>query len=123
MTILFMIYMHILDDFMLQGILASMKQKNWWTAQEGYKPLYKYDYIVALLIHSFSWAFMIMLPIAVKFDFDVSASFYIALLVNTLIHCVVDDLKANKGKINLVIDQSIHIVQIVVTGLIFMKGV
>ena len=122
MIILFMIYLHIVDDFMLQGILASMKQKNWWTAQKEYKPLYKYDYIVALLIHSFSWAFMIMLPIAAKFDFDVSVSFYIALLVNTLIHCVVDDLKANKGKINLVVDQSIHIIQIVVTGLILMKG-
>lgn len=122
MTILFMIYFHILDDFMLQGILASMKQKNWWTAQEGYKPLYKYDYIVALLIHSFSWAFMIMLPIVILLDFDVSM-FIIALFINMIIHCIVDDLKANKGKINLVIDQSIHIVQIVVTGLIFMKGV
>lgn len=120
MTILFMIYFHILDDFMLQGILASMKQKNWWTAQEGYKPLYKYDYIVALLIHSFSWAFMIMLPIIIMLDFNVS-TFVITLFVNMIIHCIVDDLKANKGKINLVVDQTIHIIQIVVTGLIFMK--
>lgn len=122
MTILFMIYFHILDDFMLQGILASMKQKNWWTAQEGYKPLYKYDYIVALLIHSFSWAFMIMLPIIIMLDFNVS-TFVITLFVNMIIHCIVDDLKANKGKINLVVDQTIHIIQIVVTGLIFIKGV
>lgn len=121
MTILFMIYMHILDDFCLQGILAGMKQKSWWAAQKEYKPLYKYDYIVALLIHSFSWAFMTMLPIIIMLDFDVSM-FIIALFVNMIIHCVVDDLKANKGKINLVVDQSIHIIQIVVTGLIFMKG-
>ena len=25
-----MIFLHIIDDFCLQGIMASMKQKSWW---------------------------------------------------------------------------------------------
>lgn len=123
MTILSMFYLHILDDFVLQklGCLAILKQKDWWTAQKEYKPLYKYDYIVALLAHSFSWAFMIMLPIAAKFDFNVSISFIITLFANALIHCVVDDLKANKGRINLITDQFIHIVQILITAIILVR--
>ena len=49
-----MILLHVIDDFHLQGILASMKQKEWWKKQEGYKDLYKDDYITALMIHSIS---------------------------------------------------------------------
>ena len=30
--LLLMIFLHIIDDYKLQGILASMKQKNWWIA-------------------------------------------------------------------------------------------
>ena len=41
-----------------------------------------------------------------------SPSFYI---VNIMIHSVVDDLKANRKKINLIEDQFIHLVQITVT--------
>jgi len=34
---------------------------------------------------------------------------------NTLIHAIVDDLKANKHKINLIQDQTIHFMQILLT--------
>lgn len=117
--ILAMLFMHIVDDYCLQGILASMKQKQWWEAQKEYKPLYKYDYIVALIMHSFSWSFMIMLPIAMMLNFNVSVVFVSVLILNMLIHCFVDDLKANKKKINLVVDQTIHLLQIIATFLIF----
>ena len=116
--LLSMIFLHIIDDYKLQGILASMKQKAWWEEQKEYKPLYKYDYIPALIEHSFSWAFMIMLPIAIFLKFNIGW-WTIAYIINMVIHAVVDTLKANALKINLVIDQSIHIVQIVVTWLIF----
>lgn len=116
--LLSMIFLHIIDDYKLQGILASMKQKAWWEEQKEYKPLYKYDYIPALIEHSFSWAFMIMLPIAIFLKFNIGW-WAIAYIINMAIHAVVDTLKANALKINLVIDQSIHIVQIVVTWLIF----
>lgn len=120
MLILTMIFMHIIDDYCLQGILASMKQKSWWIEQKEYSNLYRYDYIAALLAHSFSWAFMIMLPVMIKLGFDSLLWCVIAVLVNMIVHAIVDDLKANKKKINLVTDQMIHLGQILITGLIFM---
>ena len=116
--LLSMIFLHIIDDYKLQGILANMKQKIWWKEQKEYKELYKYDYIVALITHSFSWSFMIMLPIAVSLNFNIGLWVF-AYIINMIIHAVVDTLKANALKINLVTDQTIHIAQIVVTWLIF----
>lgn len=107
-----MIFAHIVDDYYLQGILASLKQKSWWENQKSYKPMYKYDYIVALIMHAFSWSFMISLPILY---FGFTKWIAVAIILNTIIHGIVDDLKANKHKINLIMDQSIHIVQIVIT--------
>ena len=107
-----MIFAHIVDDYYLQGILASLKQKSWWENQKSYKPMYKYDYIVALIMHAFSWSFMISLPILY---FGFTKWIAVAIILNTIIHGIVDDLKANKHKINLIVDQLIHIVQIVIT--------
>jgi hypothetical protein len=115
--ILAMIFCHIVDDYYLQGIFANMKQKKWWQENAPQK-LYKYDYIVALIMHSMSWSFMIMLPIAISMNFDVSIIFAIVFVGNTIIHAVVDNLKANRLKINLVVDQSIHILQIIITYII-----
>ena len=116
-----MMFFHIVDDYYLQGILASMKQKQWWKKQSNYSDKYENDYIVALFMHSFSWAFMIMLPIAIKLKFELDAFFGIMLLINTAIHCIVDDAKANKMKINLIVDQGIHISQICITYILFIS--
>ena len=119
-TLFLMIFAHIFDDYYMQGILASMKQKSWWQANAS-DAMYRFDYIAALLAHSFSWAFMIMLPIVFAYEFGIAAHVYcVALFANMFIHAIVDDLKANKKKINLIVDQSIHILQIVVTWLYFM---
>ena len=119
MIFLSMIFMHIINDFLLQGILASMKQKEWWKKQDGYEEMYKYDYIVALIMHSFSWAFMMMIPIAIATRFNVGLIYYIGVLVNVVIHCFVDDLKANKKKISLMDDQLLHMMQILATYILF----
>lgn len=59
-----MIFCHIIADFRLQGILTDLKQKKWW--KENYPDKkYSHDYITALIIHSFCWSFMIMLPISI----------------------------------------------------------
>jgi len=120
--LLLMILMHIVDDYYLQGILASMKQKRWWETREWFKPLYKDDYKMALLMHSMSWSIMILLPSM----FLIGINQYLALgtfIINTAIHCYVDDLKANRGKINLVLDQSIHLIQVFVTWALIVQGV
>lgn len=114
-----MVFAHIYDDYYKQSILASMKQKTWWK-RNAPAPMYRFDYIAALIAHAFSWAFMIMLPIAIMYSFDLSPSVYaIALVVNMIVHAIVDDLKANRNKINLVTDQLIHIIQIVLTWFYF----
>lgn len=118
-TLLLMVFMHIFDDFYLQGWLATGKQKKWWRNLSEYSDLYKYDYIMALLAHSFSWAFMMMLPIFYMSRFNLSAIHILVFTVNIVIHAIVDDLKANRFKINLIQDQSIHLIQIVVTFIIF----
>lgn len=117
-----MIFCHIVDDYYLQGVLAKMKQKEWWENQEKYTNLYKFDYIVGLLMHSLSWAFMIMLPIALYLHFKIDWVFGLTFVINAIIHCVIDDLKANKKTINLVLDQSAHIVQICATYAVFMTA-
>lgn len=110
-----MIFCHIVDDYYLHGILASMKQKQWWEKNAS-EDLYKNDYKVALLMHSFSWSFMTMTP-SVVYKFitgGTDISMIIALFIaNVLIHSIVDNLKANRKLINLIIDQTIHLVQIV----------
>ena len=109
-----MMFCHIVDDYYLQGKLALFKQMSWWQ-ENAPDEMYKHDYIVALMMHSFSWAFMMMLPIAVSQEFQIGAVFVTMFIINTVVHAIVDDLKANKRKINLVTDQSIHIGQIIVT--------
>ena len=116
--ILSMIFCHIVDDYYLQGWLASAKQKKYWQDNAPDK-MYRYDYIWALLMHSFSWSFMVMLPIALSLSFDVSVLFGVVFVFNVVIHAFTDDLKANKKKINLWVDQIIHLTQIVITAIIF----
>lgn len=113
-----MIFCHIIDDYYLQGWLASAKQKSWWI-QNASNNLYKNDYLMALFCHSFSWAFMIQLPVLIY-------SFYthlfiwniILFIINLIIHAFIDNLKANKFKINLIQDQIIHFIQIIITWII-----
>ena len=120
-----MIFCHIVDDYYLQGWLASAKQREWW-AKNVPNPLYKYDYIMALFMHSFSWAFSIMLiPMYCTLtspytdgDFGVvSGQIIVTFILNLIIHMTTDNAKANLGKINLIQDQLVHMAQIVVTWL------
>lgn len=112
---LWMIFFHIVDDYYLQGWLASAKQKSWWEKNAPEKR-YKYDYIWALIMHSFSWAFMIMLPIAYINQFNIDGVFITLFIGNIAIHAIVDHMKANEKLINLWQDQLIHMVQIAVTA-------
>ena len=121
--ILCMLFCHIVDDYYLQGILVSMKQKSWWEKQTS-DPLYKYDYIMALCEHAFSWTFMIFLPLFIShfFGIQLNESLIIGLFsFNLGLHVIVDNLKANQLKINLIQDQLIHICQIIITGVLLIK--
>lgn len=120
--LLCMLFCHIVGDYYLQGWLASAKQKSWW--KKNYPDLlYKHDYIVALIMHAFSWTFMIHLPI---FVIMVATGIYapipvliVLFIMNISIHATIDDAKANKHEINLIQDQIIHVFQILLTWFIY----
>ena len=123
LIVLCMFFMHIVDDYYLQGCLANLKQKKWWRQQSEYKPLYKYDYMIALFEHAFSWAFCIHIPLIIYILYYHGINFdwgYIVctVLFNTLFHAIIDDMKANEHKINLVTDQLLHFVQIIGTAIV-----
>lgn len=113
-----MIFCHIVDDYYLQGWLASAKQKTWWK-KNAPDPLYKYDYIIALIEHAFSWTFMIHLPIIILVVLkiiNVNTFIFIELFIwNWFCHSLIDNLKANQMKINLIQDQIVHIIFIILT--------
>ena len=110
---------HLVADYTLQGWLADGKQKSWWRKVFGghedavpYK--YKYDYKAALFCHSLYWSIFICAP------FFASSWFLVAVVLNTVVHAIVDDLKANQFKINLIQDQLLHLGQILITFGAFM---
>ena len=113
---LLMIFCHIVDDYYLQGWLASAKQKKYWEENAPDK-MYRHDYIWALIMHSFSWAFMIMLPVAFFMNFNIGFEFVMLFVWNVFLHAITDDVKANSKKINLIQDQMVHILQIIATFL------
>ena len=114
-----MLFCHIIDDYCLQGILASMKQKSWWEKNYPNKQ-YNNDYLMAMFMHSASWSFMILLPISIYalinfFSNSFWIYWFVAWIVNLSIHMIVDDFKANKLRINLVTDQITHMIQIIIS--------
>lgn len=117
-----MIFFHIIADFNIQGILAQMKQKSFYEQYRYKVNLYRYDHIVALLMHSFSWTFMIHIPGIMylilmgkwsMFENDWTV-YLIFFIVHMIIHALTDHAKANWYLINLVMDQTIHILQIII---------
>ena len=122
--LLSMIFCHIVDDYYLQGWLASAKQKKWWEENAPAK-LYKHDYIIALAEHAFSWTFMIHIPLFIIMILSnqyINTSPFIEIFIfNWFVHAVTDDEKANKKTINLITDQIIHIIQIFITWIIYIS--
>ena len=116
-VILAMIFFHVIDDYTLQGILASMKQKSWWEKQPGYESMYSHDYIPALLVHGFSWSFMIHIPIFIYYGFQLPYPnfFLVIIILQGILHSSIDHMKANDKVINLIQDQIIHLMQILVS--------
>lgn len=122
LILLVMFFLHIVDDYYLQGVLATLKQKKWWEINAK-DALYQYDYIIALIEHAFSWSFMIHIPILYCVCksrlFMNMHSLLCILFINVCIHAFVDDQKANRHTINLVMDQVIHFMQIIITWFLY----
>lgn len=119
--IIFMLFFHVVDDYYLQGILAKLKQRSYWK-KHAPDEMYRHDHIVALITHAFSWCVSIHIPVMVWWHFYGGFSivaFLLNFVLQIAIHAVVDDLKANKRKINLITDQLVHVLQICVSFVLY----
>lgn len=113
-VLILMLLAHFFADFHLQGILADMKQEQWWKRQDGYNSKYKYDYVAALAIHSAEWTLWVMIPLFLLPHLDLGIFLLLAVL-NMAVHSLTDNSKANYKDINLIQDQIIHLAQIAFT--------
>lgn len=115
-----MFYLHLIDDFHLQGFLGDLKQKSWWKKNYPDK-LYEHDWVFALFEHSFSWSFTTHIPLLIISLYSYYANGYLdalwvyvlCIVFNTVTHMIIDNSKANKLEISLSTDQMFHIAQIV----------
>lgn len=121
--LLLMILGHLFADYTLQGWFANGKQEIWWREQcsdacnlefERRWKKYGNDYKCALLEHGLYWSLVTFLPLFFWADLS-DVALVAVVVVNTIIHAIVDDLKANKLKINLIQDQLLHFSQIIIT--------
>ena len=113
-VLILMLLAHFFADFHLQGILADMKQEQWWEQQERYNSKNKYDYLAALVIHSAEWTLWMMMPLMLLSHIDLGV-FLLLAAFNMVVHSLTDNIKANYKDISLVQDQVIHLAQIAFT--------
>lgn len=118
---LLMMLLHFMADYTLQGCLANMKQKSWWVEQchkHGFDfAKYKYDYVCSLICHALYWTLITFAPIIFFSDLS-DISIATVVIGNMAIHAIIDHIKANKFCINLIVDQLLHLAQIIITILI-----
>ena len=111
-SVIVMLFAHLITDYTLQGWLADGKQKSWWNkiTNGNLLPKYRHDYIAALICHALYWSIAVCLPLWN------SPMFLWVIIGNTIIHAIVDDLKANRNRLNLIQDQLLHLAQIAITA-------
>ena len=120
--LLSMIFAHVFADYVFQNNFMSLyKQKKTWDTElqnvsDKKKQMYKHDYIVVLIVHSFSWAFITYLPLLY---YECYWYYILLVVVQTPIHAYVDHVKCNEFAINLITDQLIHLFQIVAPFIIY----
>ena len=110
-VLLCMIYLHLFDDYVLQGWLANAKCKKWWQDNCPDKK-YSKDYIIALIEHAFMNSFLIHIPIYLWVCHN-ETKLAATIMVATIYHLFIDNAKANNKVINLIEDQIAHILIII----------
>ena len=121
-----MLFMHTIADFVLQiPCLSDLKQIKKWNeftndmfGKNVEETMYRNDYAVALLMHSFMWAFMVFVSLLL-----IGQNYWLLILiivVNSIIHLLIDNIKANFYLISLCKDQGWHINQILISYIIYL---
>ena len=109
------LFMHVLDDYGLQGVWHSMKQRTFPGTEAEMEESNIFSAIPALLCHALSWSFMTMLPIAYYYNFQVNTYFVLFFFSNTWWHAIIQHSKPQIKGVNFALEQSFHIIQIIVT--------
>lgn len=113
LTTLLMIVGHFVGDYVLQtDFLAKGKSPKFW---EGTKD--ETGWIPVLLAHSVIWTACVMLPLLLLVWPAIGLPFVVCFGANIGIHFFVDWLKC-VGKIDMLIDQGIHLLQMMATFLL-----
>lgn len=118
-----MLFLHLFADFTLQGWFAQGKQRSWWKKQCEDANVdfrkYKYDYLCALIGHSVYWAILTFAPVIFLVSWPSVACAIGFVIFQTAVHAIIDDLKANRFKLNLWHDQAAHLAQIIFALVVF----
>lgn len=114
---LLMLLCHIIDDFCLQlSFLSNAKQKKFW---EPYGEKYKNDWIPSIIIHGLEWSIMVHLPIMIMLPEVPGYCLFINILLQAACHSCIDHCKCNMLILNLAEDQILHLVQIILSVVLF----
>jgi len=110
LTALLMVLGHCIGDYVLQtNFLAKGKSPKFWAETKD-----KTGWIPVLFAHSMIWTACIMLPLLLLVWPTIGLPFIICFVANIAIHFFVDWLKC-VGKTNMLIDQGLHLAQMVAT--------
>jgi hypothetical protein len=107
----------LIADYPLQGILCDLKQMSWWNIQISKSAIpdtdrYEWDWLAGLSCHALMWSIMSCLPL---FMIGTTQGVSVCIVINAVIHGIIDHLKANMYVINLWQDQILHFVQVIIT--------
>ena len=122
LLLVLMVALHTIEDFHVQGIMAQMKQRSWWV-NNAPSPKYRYDHLPVILLHGLEWAVFVSLPLMWASDWSLPDWFCALIAAMGLVHSVIDHLKANMLKINLVQGQALHMVQIAIIWIAYIMVV
>lgn len=110
LTALLMIVGHCIGDYVLQtDFLAKGKSPRFWAETKD-----KNGWIPVLFAHSAIWTACIMLPLLLLVWPAIDFPFVACFAANIVIHFFVDWFKCI-GKTNMLIDQGIHLTQMIAT--------
>ena len=83
---------------------------------------YKNDYKMALFEHALEWSIAIMIPVMIFISCPGWLLLFLVVL-NTIFHLIIDNMKANELRLNLIQDQLLHFLQIIITFAFIYIGV
>lgn len=105
---------HCIGDYVLQtDFIAKAKSPKFWKETND-----KNGWIPVLIAHSLIWSFCTFVPLLHFYDENFAIWLFIySFIINAFIHFFVDWLKC-AGRSNMLIDQCIHLFQILITLLV-----